>query len=88
MEEGKSYEKEGELSGGKQVLLAFDQECEQLRHRVIKKSALETDHSLQFSIKLLQLQKRQKLTTEGLFKLYEMQAGNQYDYIKMSKTIR
>ena len=69
-------------------MLAFDQKCEQLRHRAIKRSALETDHFLQFSIKLLQLQKRQRLTTEGFFKQCERKAGNQYDYIEMSKTIR
>ena len=57
-------------------MLAFGRKCEQLRQRVIKRSAQETDHFLKFSVKLLQLQKRQKLTTHGLFKQREMQVGN------------
>ena len=65
---GKSQEIEGGSSYGYQVLLAFDQKCEQLRRCDIKRPALETDLFLQFSTRLLQMQKRQKMTTEGLFK--------------------
>ena len=65
---GKSQEIEGGSSYGYQVLLAFDQKCEQLRSCVIERPAQETDLFLQFSTRLLKMQKRQKLTTEGVFK--------------------